>query len=172
MDEATIENIFDLTERNMSAVLGSTSTREEDYVQWRESFDRNLRVGTRYLLCEKDGLLRGYLAYTHRPSQRDLYVNEVQIHPQFRRSGITLRRLVTVFLDAVEHCECDTVRTYANGRNVLSQTILCKMGFEVTTETERGIRFCVDKALLVSRLNRLRESSRDRTRTVPKAPEG
>ena len=155
MDEQTINQIFELTYMNMSKIIPSTRSKEEDYALWRESFDKSLGIGIRHILYFQRDILRGYVSYTIRESSNDIYLNEIQIHPQLQGNGVTFGKLLSQFLKEIETCEVDTIRTYANNLNQRSQRIIQKIGFSIEAETDRGIRYRISKARLLKRFSHI-----------------
>ena len=156
MDEQTINQMFELTYVNMSKIIPSTRPQEEDYALWRESFDKNLRNGTKHILYFRNNVLCGYVSYTIRESSNDIYLNEIQIHPQSQGDGVTFRKLLSQFLNEIGICKADTIRTYANNLNQRCQRIIQNIGFSIEEQTDRGVRYMIGKKRLLKRFNHLR----------------
>jgi len=156
MDEATIRQMYDLLHMNMSQVIPSTMTKEEGYACWRKAFDENLSSGTRHILYQRRNILYGYISYTIQESSSEIYWNEVQVHPRVKLNGTCFRELLSRFLSEIADCRADTVRTYANNLNRVSQALLQEIGFERECQTERGVRYTISKAELMRRLGNLR----------------
>lgn len=156
MDEATIRQMYDLLHMNMAKIVPSTMTKEEGYACWRKAFDENLRNGTRHILYQRRNILHGYISYTVWESSNEIYWNEVQIHPRVKLRGACLRELLSRFLSEIADCRADTVRTYANNLNRVSQALLEKIGFKRKSASERGVRYTISKAELARRLGNLR----------------
>ena len=157
MDEQTINQMFELTYMNMSKIIPSATTKEEDYALWRESFDKGRKSGTKHILYFRHDVLRGYISYTIREYSNDIYWNEIQIHPQSQRDSITFRKLLSQFLNEIEVYEADTIRTYANNLNRRSQRLIQKLGFSIEAEIEKGVRYKISRTKFLRRLNHLRK---------------
>jgi len=162
MDEKLIDQLHDLTYRNMTSIIPSSISKQEDYLLWRKSFDNNATIGTQHIIDLKDDVLRGYLSFTVRDSSKDIFINEVQIDPKYQGNGVTIGRLLLNFLREIQDCKFSIIRTYANNLNKRSQQLLQKIGFEVEGTTEKGIRFKISKEkLLIRYRNRLQRAEID-----------
>ena len=150
-DEGIIVRMFELLYLNMTPLVPLNGTRAEIYAEWRTAFDKNLEEGTRHIVDAADGFVRGYASYTIRDIEKDVYLNEVQIHPQFQGRGIILKNLARAFLREIEDSPARTVRTYANRLNARSQELLERAGFVIEERVERGIRYQTDRQELCKR---------------------
>ena len=149
-----IRQLCDLTRLNMNAIIPSGASEQEDNRQWRSAFEDNARRGTRYIIAMRDERMLGYIAYTARAPSDDIYWNEFQVHPAHQRHGWTFRELLLQFASELRERKETFVRTYANQRNVRSQALLEKLGFQVESSCERGLRYHIRKEALLAQLNR------------------
>jgi len=172
VDEQTIDRMFELIYANMNAIMPTGNTKEQDYALWRQAFDEGLQNSMRHVLYCRDDDLVGYLSYVIGEADSAIHLCELEIRPQSRKDGLTLRVLLSHFLREVGHCAACTMRTYANDRNPTSQELISKLGFEVEEKTHGGKRYKIDKDALMTRLSRIMTSrplSRpgDRLRSFP-----
>ncbi len=151
MDERTIRDMFELTRSNMAVIIPSDSDRQADYAAWREAFDRNTALGIRHILERRAEGLVGFLSYTA-AAEDDVYINELQIRPDCVRNGVTLRRLLGSFARDIADAPARRVRTYTNRRNTAAQKLLPRLGFALESETANGLRYVVDRQILLNRL--------------------
>ena len=156
MDKQIIKQMFELTHTNMSRIIPSSTTKAEDYALWRKSFDKNQRSGTKHILHFRNDVLLGYISYTIRECSNDIYWNEIQIHPRSQGNGVVFRKLLLRFLNEIEAIEADTIRTYANNLNCVSQRLIRKVGFSIEERAERGVRYSIGKTKLLKRFDYLR----------------
>jgi GNAT superfamily N-acetyltransferase len=158
VDEQTIDRMFELIYANMYALMPTGNTKEQDYALWRKSFDEGLRNGMRHILCHRDGDLRGYLSYVIAEADSTIHLCELQTCPRSRGGGTTFRTLLSEFARRISDCAADTIRTYANDRNPVSQGLIEKLGFEAVEKTHGGKRYVISKEILLKRLSRLMRS--------------
>lgn len=156
MDEQIIKQMFKLAHTNMSLIIPSSTTKDENYAIWRKSFDKNQISGTRHVLYFRHDVLFGYISYTIRECSNDICWNEIQIHPRSQGNGVVLKKLLSQFLNEIEVIEADTICTYANNLNRVSQKLIQKVGFSTEGKSERGVRYSIRKTKLLKRFDYLR----------------
>ena len=87
MRDETVSAMCALAYRNMTAILPSDGTKAEDNALWLASFRKGLKEGTKHILRLRGGELLGYLSYTVRPAENEVYLNEVQVAPACQGCG-------------------------------------------------------------------------------------
>lgn len=154
-EDSVLRSMFELVYLNMQMINPVPGTPDEVYAGWRESWERRWREDDiRCILNQDGGVLRGFIIYCCDKHSRIISIDELQIHPDFQRNGVTFRRLMSQFLSDIDASNCDTIRTYANKLNPFSPKLALKLGFEVYDETERGWRYRISKTVITEKLKR------------------
>lgn len=158
MDEQTINQMFELIHANMCTLMPTENTKEQDYKLWRQAFDEGLQNGMKHIPYHRDSDLKGYISYVVSDADSTVHLCEFQICPQYQRNSVAFRVLFSRFLREIKDCAANAVRTYANDRNPVSQSLIEKLGFEPEEKTRNGKRYVVSKESLIKCLSRLVES--------------
>ncbi|MCL6590244.1 MAG: GNAT family N-acetyltransferase [Firmicutes bacterium] len=158
LDESLINQMYDLSDFVMSAIIPFRESAEEGYRRWREGYERNIASGAKYILLLRDGILSGFLVFTCNYGGRDeIFINDLIIHPKHQGDGATLRNLVYHFLREISDQAIPMIAVYVNEDNHRTQNLLRKAGFQVERRTENGMRYCMLRRQFLERFDFLLE---------------
>ena len=156
--DVLIRRMSDLLGSNMTRVIGETGVdwqSDAGYEKWkRDVFLGDVQKDTTHLLALDSEGLRGFVSYTVPPEGEGVYVNEVQIRPSAQADGLTLKRLLAVFLRDLERLPHTSVQAYTNNLNPRAKKLLKKAGFQTVRQTERGFQYTAQKKALLERFGR------------------
>lgn len=147
------KKMFDLLEMNMSKIAPIDKDRDEIFNEWEESLDKCILTGTRHILIMGQHQLRGYLSYSICYTNKDIFLNEIQIHSLFQIDGVTIRKLLSIFLNEIQEYRSWNIKTYVNHRNENSNKLALKIGFELEEITERGRRYILSVETILSKFS-------------------
>lgn len=154
--------MYDLLGSNMTSILGHNGPdwqTDDEFKKWEKGVLLDgLGKGTFHLLLVDGQGLRGFLSFSAPSTATDICVNEIQIRLSARKDGVTFRRLTERFAVRITGLPQANVRTYANRRNKDSQKLIQKAGFDLHSETARGVRFIINKDMILARFRNRRQN--------------
>ncbi len=128
-------DIFKILYSNMSLIVPTGNSYEEDYTLWYHAVSPAIKKDNRQiLLIYDDGLIVGFFQYYVNESV--FMMEEIQIVKNYHGTGI-FRQLFHNLCQIVPH-NTPYVEAYAHKSNIKSQNILEYLGLEIIEENKNG----------------------------------
>lgn len=138
--EEYANQLFNILYDNMTKILPSDVSREEDFACWSEAMKDGLKADTRRIIIAflKDTKeIIGYFQYSVNGDV--LMMEEIEIATIYQGKENVFRRLYGYVLEHLENEICFT-EAYANRRNTKSLGILARLGLSIVEKDDTGTR--------------------------------
>lgn len=137
--ELYAQDLFAILWFNMNELEPSEYFFEEDFAVW---FDYNKNDTERKTILFVDEVIDRIVGYfQYRLEEHILWLDEIQILPDYQGQGLVYRPLMKYFLPQLPE-EIQYHQSYVNKKNLRSAAILEKMGAKAVSETPSGNSLC------------------------------
>lgn len=133
--------LFAILYDNMSLIVPTGNSREDDFTYWSKAVREGLKSDTRHIiiiLIEDTKEVAGYFQYS--VHNGILMMEEIEIKKSYQGKSGIFRKLYGFVLGHIGEDIC-FVEAYANKNNKKSLGILKKLGLSVVGENELGTRY-------------------------------